>query len=116
MVSVYHGLDIVMLTSLNEGTPLSIIEAQFCGKPVIATNVGGVKDTFDNNVSGFLVNSHATAACITALEKLVSDPVLRAAMGIKGHIIAEERFSKQTELKLIDQLYTSCLNQNQHKQ
>jgi glycosyltransferase involved in cell wall biosynthesis len=53
MTSVYHGLDMVVLTSLNEGTPLSIIEAQFCGKPIIASNVGGVKDTFANKVSGF---------------------------------------------------------------
>ncbi|MEP7318543.1 MAG: glycosyltransferase, partial [Panacibacter sp.] len=46
VTSVLHGMDIVVLTSLNEGTPLSIIEAQACGKPVIATNTGGVRDTF----------------------------------------------------------------------
>lgn len=39
-----HGLDIVALTSLNEGTPVSIIEAQAAGKYVVATNVGGIKD------------------------------------------------------------------------
>lgn len=39
-----HGLDIVTLTSLNEGTPVSIIEAQAAGKYVVATNVGGIED------------------------------------------------------------------------
>lgn len=39
-----HGLDIVALTSLNEGTPVSIIEAQAAGKYVVATNVGGIED------------------------------------------------------------------------
>ena len=58
MTSVYHGFDMVVLTSLNEGTPLSIIEAQFCGKPIIASNVGGVKDTFAKDVSGFLIDGH----------------------------------------------------------
>ncbi|MBW7952684.1 MAG: glycosyltransferase, partial [Chitinophagaceae bacterium] len=58
MIWAYYGLDIVMLTSLNEGTPLSIIEAQFCGKPVIAINVGGVKDTFNSEKSGFLINDY----------------------------------------------------------
>ena len=39
-----HGLDIVTLTSLNEGTPVSIIEAQAAGKYVVSTNVGGIED------------------------------------------------------------------------
>jgi glycosyltransferase involved in cell wall biosynthesis len=39
-----HGLDVVTLTSLNEGTPVSIIEAQAAGKYVVATNVGGIED------------------------------------------------------------------------
>ncbi len=39
-----HGLDIVALTSLNEGTPVSIIEAQAAGRYVVATNVGGIED------------------------------------------------------------------------
>ncbi len=43
MYEVMNGLDIIVLTSLNEGTPLSIIEAQFFKKPVVSTNVGGVK-------------------------------------------------------------------------
>jgi len=44
-----HGLDIVALTSLNEGTPVSIIEAQAAGKFVISTNVGGIKDVLHPN-------------------------------------------------------------------
>ncbi len=48
-----HGLDIVALTSLNEGTPVSIIEAQAAGKFVVSTNVGGIKDVLHPNC-GFL--------------------------------------------------------------
>ena len=44
-----HGLDIVALTSLNEGTPVSIIEAQAAGKYVVATNVGGIEDVLHPN-------------------------------------------------------------------
>jgi len=43
LASVYQGLDIVALTSLNEGTPVSIIEAMASARPVIATDVGGVR-------------------------------------------------------------------------
>ncbi len=45
--SVYHQLDLVMLTSLNEGTPVTLIEALACGIPCLATDVGGVGDIFE---------------------------------------------------------------------
>src|SRR3989338_3562097 len=42
--NIYADLDIVCLTSLNEGTPVSLIEAMASGRPVVATDVGGVRD------------------------------------------------------------------------
>ncbi|HEX6124049.1 MAG TPA: glycosyltransferase, partial [Pyrinomonadaceae bacterium] len=47
---VYAGLDIIALTSLNEGTPLSLIEGMAAGKPVISTRVGGVRDLLGKSV------------------------------------------------------------------
>lgn len=44
MDEVYAGADIVALTSLNEGTPVSLIEAQAAGKAIVSTNVGGIGD------------------------------------------------------------------------
>jgi glycosyltransferase involved in cell wall biosynthesis len=44
MPGVYQGLDAVVITSLNEGTPVSLIEAMAAARPVIATDVGGVRD------------------------------------------------------------------------
>ena len=110
MATVYHSLDIVVLTSFNEGTPLSIIEAQFCGKPVIATNVGGVKDTFENGVSGILINSNQPQALVSALEQLVTQPQQCATMGQAGISIAQQRFSKQNEVKAMQQLYHQCIS------
>ena len=49
------GMDIICLTSNNEGTPVSLIEAQACNIPVISTDVGGVKDIVFNNETGFIV-------------------------------------------------------------
>lgn len=51
---VNAGLDIVCLTSFNEGTPVCLIEALASGKPVISTKVGGVEDIIDDGVNGFL--------------------------------------------------------------
>ncbi|MFC1510025.1 glycosyltransferase, partial [Candidatus Omnitrophota bacterium] len=53
---IYRDLDIVVLTSLNEGTPVSIIESMSAGRTVVATNVGGVKDIIEDGKSGYLVD------------------------------------------------------------
>lgn len=105
MVTVYNGLDIIMLTSLNEGTPLSIIEAQFCGKPVIASNVGGVKDTFEPKVSGVLVDGHETKDYVAALEYLILNPVIREKMGQAAINFANNKFAKTQEVAAIKKLY-----------
>jgi glycosyltransferase involved in cell wall biosynthesis len=57
MDEVYAGLDLVLLTSLNEGTPVSLIEAQVAGKFVISTDVGGVRDVINLKKTGDVVSS-----------------------------------------------------------
>lgn len=105
---VLYGLDTVILTSLNEGTPMSIIEAQFCGKPVVATNVGGVKDTFIDGESGFLVEAGNSEAFIQKLLVLVNGDDLRQDMSIKAANFARENFSKAREIDNFKALYNSC--------
>lgn len=94
---VYADLDVVALTSKNEGTPLAIVEAFASGRPVVATAVGGVPDMFTSpanggaprglsgaiqpRAEGFLVPSGAVAPLREALGCLLSRPELRAAQG-----------------------------------
>ena len=105
---ILKDLDIVMLTSKNEGTPLSLIEAQFCGKPVIATNVGGVRDTFVNNETGFLIEDHDTVRFGEKLSLLIKDKELREKMGASAAKFAAQKFSKEAEVQNIKQLYNNC--------
>lgn len=109
VTDVLHGLDIVVLTSLNEGTPLSLIEAQICRKPVVATNVGGVRDTFINNESGFLINDHDVTEFTDKLLLLIQDKELRKEMGEKGHNFVKGNFSKHAEVNAFRKLYAECL-------
>jgi glycosyltransferase involved in cell wall biosynthesis len=109
MATVYHGLDIVMLTSFNEGTPLSIIEAQFCGKPVVASNTGGVKDTFLPNGSGFLIDGYQPVDYIAALNKLIASDQLRKEMGHAAISFASNTFAKKHEVAAIKNLYLQQL-------
>ncbi len=76
---VLAGVDIVTLTSYNEGTPVSIIEAQTAGKPVIATNVGGIKNIVTPQ-SALLVPSNDCEAFATQLTKVITNDALRQSM------------------------------------
>ena len=109
MAVVVQGLDVVVLTSLNEGTPVSLIEAQLCAKPVVAYNVGGVKDTFADKESGFLVEKGNITDFVEKLRLLLNDKQLRITMGEQGKLYCSRKFSKQTEVNATDQLYKDLL-------
>lgn len=111
MYEVMNGLDIVALTSRNEGTPLSVIEAQFFQKPVVSTNVGGVKDTLQNNVTGFLVAEGDIPTFCKKLSLLINDKDVRKTMGTAGYQFASAAFSKQKEVATITDFYFSLLQQ-----
>lgn len=111
ITTVLHGLDIVVLTSLNEGTPLSIIEAQICGKPVVAANTGGVRDTLIDNESGFLISGYNAAQYADKLKLLIESKDLQINMGIKARNFAKEKFSRQTEVDAFINLYANCIRE-----
>lgn len=86
------GLDIMALSSLNEGTPVSLIEAQASSLPIVSTDVGGVRDIVDRDRSAFLVESQDQEHFTNKLRALAEDPNLRKKMGETGQALAFERF------------------------
>ena len=103
-----HGLDIVTLTSLNEGTPVSIIEAQAAGKYVVATNVGGIEDVLHpecgllseiTDKNGFFLNLLKTCNNTSAL----------SASAVKGEKWAFEKYSYTRLVSDMRQLYAQLL-------
>lgn len=68
---VMHGLDIVTLTSLNEGTPVTIIEALAAGKPVVSTNVGGIADIVEHGRNGYLTAVDDVPAFTEAVQRIM---------------------------------------------
>lgn len=107
---VMNGLDIVVLTSLNEGTPLSIIEAQFFKKPVVSTNAGGVKDCMQDGTTGFLVEKNDVITFCEKLSLLINSCDLRISMGKAGRKYAIDAFSKEKEVQATKELYFSLMN------
>lgn len=106
--AVYYGSDIVALTSSNEGTPVCLIEALACGRPVIATSVGGVPDVLAEGKRGTLVPPDDVGALAQGLVRLASAtaPDLRE---IQGAVLRE--YGSQRLVGDIEALYGELLDQ-----
>jgi len=89
---VYAGLDIVALTSLNEGTPVSLIEAQAANRPVVSTRVGGIESVVLSGRTALLAESGDARGLGEHLEQLVRDSGLRERMGSGGWAHVRDRF------------------------
>jgi glycosyltransferase involved in cell wall biosynthesis len=79
----YAGLDLVCLTSLNEGTPVSLIEAQASGKAVVSTKVGGVENIIEHGKTG-LLSELSLSEFSKYLIQLVESAEDRKSMGSEG--------------------------------
>ena len=106
---VLSAADIVMLTSDNEGTPLSLIQAGMVGLPVITTNVGSVPEVVLDGVTG-LVTSLDVQEIADALEKLVKDKDLRAKLGIAAQEFTLAHFGVRRLVRDHEELYKKLLS------
>ncbi len=104
------GLDIICLTSFNEGTPVSLIEAQAANKPVVSTRVGGIADIVIEGKTAFLTDVNDEEGFSKYLFNLVEDEGLRNRMAASSHIDVLERFSYRRLVKDVSQLYNELLN------
>ena len=107
---IYADVDVVVLSSLNEGSPLTLIEALAAGKPVVASQVGGVGDLVQHEQSGFLVppkDSKLLAEGIMRMLTLSQDE--RAQMGMNGRNSVYPKYHISTLVKNVETLYKELL-------
>jgi len=105
----YAAFDAMILPSINEGTPVSAIEALAAGRPVVATRVGGVPDVIREGEDGFLVEPGDVDGLAERLARLAADPELRARLGAAGRARVIPRYSVERLVDDIDLLYRSLL-------
>jgi glycosyltransferase involved in cell wall biosynthesis len=105
----YAGLDIVALTSLNEGTPVSLIEAQAAGKPIVSTRVGGIQDIVLEGQTAWLSEKNDLQTFTENMLALIEDESKRkmAAQTARDQIF--EKFSYQRLVKQTRDLYAELL-------
>ena len=108
---VYAGIDIVALSSLNEGTPVSLIEAQAANKAIVSTNVGGVTDVVSENETALLSASCDVAAYAENLLRLVEDDALRNRLAENGNKFVAQKYGYQRLVNDVSSLYFQLLKQ-----
>ena len=105
---VLSAADIVVLTSDNEGTPLSLIQAGMAGLPVVTTNVGSVPEIVLEGVTGFVTHLDVQEIA-NALEKLATDKVLRERLGLAAQEFTLANFGVQRLVHDHEELYKKLL-------
>lgn len=106
--SFYADADVVVLSSLNEGTPIALLEAMACGKAIVATKVGGVPEMLTDGVSALLVPSRNPQALAKAIERVALDADMRARLGREARRRSLE-FSASTLGQLTHEVYRKML-------
>ena len=100
--------DISVLCSLHEGFPNSVIEAMAAARPVVATEVGGIPDAVDAEVTGLLVPPHSPEFLASALCRLIRDPQLSVEMGKRGRVKARALFGADKVLHKLNEIYVAA--------
>lgn len=106
---VYADLDVLVLTSLNEGTPVSVIEAMATGRPVVATRVGGVPDLVEDGTTGLLRDSGDAAGVAEAVKAFLADDELRGRVSQEAREVAMEQFRVERLVADMESLYSELL-------
>ncbi|MBU2622285.1 MAG: glycosyltransferase family 4 protein, partial [Proteobacteria bacterium] len=99
-----------VLPSLNEGMGRVLVEAMALGKPIVASDVGGVLDLVVHGENGYLVPPGDVEELVNSINIFLSDPIKRKKMGNRGKIVAAD-YSADAMVQKIDRLYRTMLQQ-----
>ena len=111
----YNAIDALLLPSVNEGTPVSVIESLAARRPAVATRVGGTPDVIRDGVDGFLVDPSDGEALAERLAELARDPQLRMQMGAAGRQRVLQRYAVDRLVDDVDRLYRRLLAEHRLK-
>jgi len=108
--TIYSGIDLLLLTSLNEGTPVAVIEALASSVPVVATSVGGVPDLIMSEQNGLLCASDDASGMTRQILRLMDDDSLAQRLSRHGRRFAAQTYSYTRLIDETDILYDYLLD------
>jgi glycosyltransferase involved in cell wall biosynthesis len=107
--AVLKLMDVLVLSSLSEGSPNVVLEAMAAGVPVVAMRVGGVPEVVEDGVSGFLVDPGDAPGLSNAVLRLLNDADRAREMGKKGRAIAGENYDINRVVARVEDVFSSLL-------
>jgi len=109
MPGIYAAMDIFVLPSLNEGLPMTILEAMAASRPVIATRVGAIPSVIKDGETGLLVEPGDTQSLRSAVARLLSQPDLCRRIGAAGHNWVSRNYTSEAMALKYRQMYDDVL-------
>ena len=109
MPGVYAAMDIFVLPSLNEGLPMTVLEAMAASKPVVASRVGAIPRVIKDGENGLLVDPRDAAGLRDAIASLLSDPNLCRRIGDKAHDWVSRNYTSEAMALKYRRLYDEVL-------
>lgn len=110
MASIYAAADVVAIPSVVENLPNVLIEAMACGKPVVASDAGGMADGVRHMETGYLAKPGDAADFAAGIETILGDDDLRARMGTAARTLFESEFSAGREIQRFYDLYRELVD------
>jgi len=110
---IYADLDVLVVSSNNEGTPVSAIEAMASGCPVVATRVGGLPDIIKEGETGYLVSARQPQPLAGAIVRVIENAQAAEQMGRSGRLSVKEKFSLDRLVSDTEALYEKLLGPKQ---
>ena len=105
---IVRASHVSLLPSYGEALPMALIEASACARPVVATDVGGVREVVKDGITGTLIPPGEITAIADALIELLQDPQLGLRMGEAGRILVQERFDMYGWARRLGNMYAEA--------
>ena len=109
VLGVVRALDVAVLPSRREGSPLALMEYMALGMPIVATAVGGVPELIEDGIHGLLVPAHNPPALAEAIERLLDDRVLAARLGQAAQERQRAKHDLDTLVARLESLYVELV-------